>query len=41
MLLEVPLPAGADGDEVAARLQALAAEVGVDCTAQPVDVDIL
>jgi len=41
MLLEVSLPAGVDGDEVAAGLQVLAAELGVDCTAKPVDVDIL
>ena len=41
MLLEVTFPAGVDGDKVATRLQVLAAEVGVDCTAQPVDVDIL
>lgn len=41
MFLDVTLPASADPDALVARLDALAAELGVSCTAHPADADIL
>jgi glycine cleavage system transcriptional repressor len=41
MFLDVTLPAGAEAGAVVARLDALAAELGVSCTAHPADADIL
>jgi glycine cleavage system transcriptional repressor len=41
MVLDVTLPPGLAGPELADRLAALAADVGVECTIRPADVDIL
>lgn len=41
MLLEVVLPPDVDGDALAARLGALADELGVACSMHPSDADIL
>jgi len=41
MVLDVTLPPGLAGPELADRLAALAADVGVECTVRPADVDIL
>jgi glycine cleavage system transcriptional repressor len=41
MLLEVTLPPGVDPADLTRRLEALAAELGVDCTLHPSDADIL
>ena len=41
MILEVALPPGLDGVELAGRLEALAKEVGVECSAHPSEADIL
>jgi glycine cleavage system transcriptional repressor len=41
MLLEVTLPAAVDPADLTRRLDALADELGVDCTLHPSDADIL
>ena len=41
MILEVALPPGLDGGELVGRLEALAREVGVECSAHPSEADIL
>jgi len=41
MLLEVALPVGLEGGVLEERLRGVAAELGVDCSAHPVDVDVL
>ena len=41
MVLEVTLPAGLDGGTLAARLDGLAEELGVECSAHPSEADIL
>lgn len=41
MILEVTLPPGLDGEELSARLDELAAELGVDCSAHLSEADIL
>jgi len=41
MLLDVTLPAGVEGDALRARLDGLAAELGVDCSMHPADADVL
>lgn len=41
MVLEVTLPPGLDGDALAARLDGLARELGVECSAHPSEADIL
>ena len=41
MVLDVTLPPGLAGPELADRLAALAADVGVECTVRRADVDIL
>ena len=41
MILEVALPTGLDGTELARRLEVLAGEVGVECSAHPSEADIL
>ncbi|MDP9072158.1 MAG: ACT domain-containing protein [Actinomycetota bacterium] len=41
MVLDVCLPLGTDGRELAADLDALAQELGVECSAHPAEADIL
>ena len=41
MVLDVSLPPGLDGAELTTRLQALAGELGVDCSTHPSEADIL
>lgn len=41
MVLEVTLPLALDADDLAQRLQALATELGVSCSAHPSGADIL
>jgi glycine cleavage system transcriptional repressor len=41
MILEVTLPPGLDGNDLQHRLKALAAEVGVECSAHLSEADIL
>lgn len=41
MVLEVTLPPGLDGEELSARLDALARDLGVECSAHPSEADIL
>lgn len=41
MILEVTLPPGLDGATLTARLDALAREVGVECSTHPSEADIL
>jgi glycine cleavage system transcriptional repressor len=41
MFLDVSVPPAVDPGELTARLDALAAELGVSCTAHPADADIL
>ena len=41
MILEVALPPGLDGGGLVGRLEALAREVGVECSAHPSEADIL
>jgi glycine cleavage system transcriptional repressor len=41
MLLDVTLPPGVDGAELRGALDALAAELGVDCSMHPADADVL
>ncbi|MGH9165486.1 MAG: glycine cleavage system protein R [Acidimicrobiales bacterium] len=41
MVLEVTLPPGLGGDELSARLSALAAELGVEASLHPSEADIL
>jgi glycine cleavage system transcriptional repressor len=41
MLLEVTLPRSLDPKDLDARLQAAAAEVGVDASLHPADTDVL
>lgn len=41
MFLDVTVPAGVDPGALARRLDALAAELGVSCTAHPAEADIL
>jgi glycine cleavage system transcriptional repressor len=41
MLLDVTLPAGADPDALAERLNEVATDLGVECSLHPVDADIL
>jgi len=41
MFLDVTVPPGSDATALTGRLDALAAELGVSCTAHPADADIL
>jgi glycine cleavage system transcriptional repressor len=41
MLLDVTLPPGLDGTTVRDRLDALAGDLGVDCSMHPADADVL
>ena len=41
MFLDVTVPAGVDAGSLARRLDSLAAELGVSCTAHPAEADIL
>jgi glycine cleavage system transcriptional repressor len=41
MLLDVTLPPGTEGDDLRARLDGLADELGVDCSMHPADADVL
>ncbi|MCU1462105.1 MAG: amino acid-binding protein [Acidimicrobiales bacterium] len=41
MLLDVTLPSGGTGDDLRARLDALAKELGVECSLHPSEADIL
>lgn len=41
MILEVTLPPGLGGDELASRLEARAKELGVECSVHPSEADIL
>ena len=40
MVLEITIPSGVDSDGVEAELAAVAAELGVECTAHPSDADV-
>jgi glycine cleavage system transcriptional repressor len=41
MFLDVSVPSGTDADALVGDLEAMAAELGVSCTAHPADADIL
>jgi glycine cleavage system transcriptional repressor len=41
MLLDITLPAGLEGTELRGRFDALAGELGVDCSMHPADADVL
>lgn len=41
MILDVTLPSGLSGDELAARLETRAKELGVECSVHPSEADIL
>lgn len=41
MILDVTLPSGLGGDELSARLEARAGELGVECSVHPSEADIL
>ena len=41
MLIDITLPPGVEGDDMGARLDGLARELGVDCSMHPADADVL
>jgi glycine cleavage system transcriptional repressor len=41
MLIDITLPAGVEGSALGQQLDALAAEMGVDCSMHPADADVL